>query len=258
MSKPSPIAALMRPLALALAVSVGLTACGKSDYATEVQDREPVASSEAQQWYPMDPYDRVVTFIDYKEPAFLDVTQRRYENVVVERTVYENNTVIVGENFLQTHVLFNPKFSLFEDDTSIKKLRFERDDIQATLAREFPGLYPEISANQPRNVYGWYNFATAYAGADVVCIYAWQVLAGKGRVLPDRYRDLVVEYRECEQGATVRQLLNRFEKLRFKESTGVLPRERIYHPDDITSTLGDPNGRERFSHQADFVTPGGG
>lgn len=251
----SQMTARFRPVALSCALLVGLTACGKSDYATEVSEREPVEASKAEQWYPMDPYERVVTFADYAEPAFLDVTQRRYENVIVEKTVYENNTLVAGENFLKTHVLFNPQFSIFEDDTSIKKLRFEQDDIMATLAREFPGLYPTISANQPRNVYGWYNFATAYSGADTVCVYAWQVLAGKGRVLPDKYRDMVVEYRKCEAGSTVKQLLGEFEKLRFKESTGVLPRERIYHPDDVTSPFDHANGKERYATTTAYETP---
>lgn len=220
-------------------VTMGLTGCGRNFSAIP----KPMAPYEnpdinRTQWGEIDTISSIAVITGEPAPQILEYSERTVRNVVIQRTVFENPTMLPGENYLQLHVVYNPyayEPRIVYSDL-IQSINWDEEAVHETLETEFPDMRVQIDSQVMTNIYGIYSFANARAGRDNNCIYVWQSINEDERVLPDTIRALGIEFRYCSADMSTGQMLDIYSRMMMRFESGILPlidatsptRETIY------------------------------
>jgi hypothetical protein len=179
--------------ALALVIASGLAACGHQASGVRIATlAKEVPVTEA--------------FITPPPggPAVVSVLETRYANALAQDIVLANSTATAGQNLLVVRA-FGPMGA----DAGRARLPDDVPDV-ATIRRElrerFPNVHMEVSGLYVQNRYGPFGYATGRARG-VNCLYAWQRIAARERLLRFETGAITWRLRVCDGNTSMRTLL---------------------------------------------------
>lgn len=205
----------------ALAMSVTLAGCDTVPY-------PELASGRGREEWRDIPLDKArVTFREPSvAPKVLAVKEKYSDSgLLTQQLTLENATALPGENFVLLNISYNGTAAPAFSSGTIFAGRYNDTYIKDALDEQFGDLAPDmdISTTTNFNRYGPYAYASYSHYGEPACVFAWQTITDRDRILPDTINAIAVEYRYCGPAASPERLLAPFNDLYFPFEAGVLP-----------------------------------
>lgn len=176
-------------------------------------------------------------------PRVLTVLETRYLNALEQEVVLGTRSTATGQNAFHV-IFFGPIDGRTGRDNIKKDDRVSEESIAEEMEEVLPGVPMHISTYFVQNRYGAFGYAIGRAGANDLCLYAWQRIESQVSLSPI-VRDrgvLTVKLRLCQSDATEQSLLATM--YRYTINGYYLPRgwQPYGRPLPESDALGRPGG----------------
>lgn len=139
-------------------------------------------------------------------PAVLSVIERRYSNAIEQNVVLSTSSAAPGQNLLRVR-LFGPVGS-DGGGTALSDGPLSQAALNREMRELLPGVAMQRSPLYTQNSYGPFGYAVGRPGANDLCLYGWQRIAGSRDGAPFANTGTVeVRLRLCQTGASEQSLL---------------------------------------------------
>lgn len=139
-------------------------------------------------------------------PSVIGVVERRFSNAVQHDIALATTSSVPGQNILRVQ-MFGPSVEN-GGDTALADRQLHMADIRKEIRTEIPGVAMQPSPLYAQNSYGPFGYSLGRAGANDLCLYAWQRIAGTRDAAPlTNVGTVQVRLRMCSTGATESGLL---------------------------------------------------
>jgi hypothetical protein len=206
-----------------LAAALGLLALGGCTY--ERAGPQPTALAEEAGATRLGPLEALARLAAAPDPLIVTQTRSNNGSELKQVSILPNRSVEAGQNRLEADlwlVRTDSLWSFADLPVNAPRDRFTQEKLRLLLAREFPGLEPQISAVPRRNAYGRYGFAVARRPLGVTCVLAWQRLQDEPDMLPRHIEGFDIIFRACDPVLGPEALLDGYDTLQIRPETGVV------------------------------------